>query len=106
VAKTTTCPHGLDSGTCLICSTLGNSPAPASTARIPAGKPEVLSGRPPRRHLSAVGYLVVIVAVLVVAWFLYHLVWGLLRLVELGLVGVVCGMVGYKIGVAVGRRRR
>jgi hypothetical protein len=113
VATTTTCQHGLDASTCLICATL--APTPAATAlpakgrkaKIPAGRPEVITGGPaPRRGIGLVGGLVIVAAVVVVAWFLIHLVWGILRLLELGLVGVVCGVVGYRIGVVVGRHRR
>jgi hypothetical protein len=74
---------------------------------MPAGKAEVLTGgRPRRRRLGLLGVAVVAGAVVVVAWLLIHLFWSLLRLAELGLVGVVCGVVGYRIGEFVGRHRR
>jgi len=115
VPATTTCQHGLEASTCLICATLAPAaagtavatPAKRKKAKIPAGRPEVITGGPPpRRGIGLVGGLVIVAAVVVVAWFLIHLVWGILRLVELGLVGVVCGVVGYRIGVVVGRHRR
>jgi len=115
VPATTTCQHGLEASTCLICGTLAPSPARTAVtaptkgkkAKIPAGRPEVLTGGPaPRRGIGLLGGLIIVVAVVVVAWFLIHLVWGILRLVELGLVGAVCGVVGYRIGVVVGRHRR
>jgi hypothetical protein len=109
VATTTTCPHGLDPSTCLICATL----SPVQTTRlgrpkgVPAGKAEVLTGTPQRRgRIGFLGAAVVALAVLFVVWLLIHLFWSLLRLVELGLVGVVCGVVGYRVGEFVGRHRR
>jgi hypothetical protein len=97
---TATCEHGLAPGTCLICATLKGGPVvPAGSARPPAPTP------PDRPRIGVLGGLVVVAAVAVVAWFLIHLVWGVLRLVELALVGAVCGYVGFRIGVAVGRRQ-
>ncbi len=104
MATATKCQHGLEAGSCLICATL----EPAKRGRaIPTGKPEVITGGPRRRGgLGAVGWLVVLVAAAFGVWFLVHLVWGVLHLVELALVGVVCGVLGYRIGVFVGRHRR
>jgi hypothetical protein len=112
VPATTTCQHGLEASTCLICATLAPTtavatPAKRKKAKIPAGRPEVITGGPPpRRGIGLLGGLVIVAALVLVAWFLIHLVWGILRLRELGLVGVVCGVVGYRIGVVVGRHRR
>jgi len=115
VPATTTCQHGLEASTCLICATLAPSsagtalatPAKPKKTKIPGGRPEVITDRPPaRRGIGLVGGLVIVVALVVVAWFLIHLVWGILRLLELALVGAVCGVVGYRIGVVVGRHRR
>jgi hypothetical protein len=61
-----------------------------------------------QRHgirLGLLGWLVVVVAVLFGAWFLVHLVWTFLHLVELALVGIVGAAVGYRVGVAVGRHQ-
>jgi hypothetical protein len=106
VAATTTCQHGLDAGTCLICATL--SPVPVGKGKgVPAGKAEVLTADHRRRgRIGFLGAAVVAVAAVFVLWLLIHLVWSLLRLVELGLVGAVCGVVGYRFGVVVGRHRR
>jgi hypothetical protein len=115
VPATTTCQHGLDASTCLICATLAPSPVRTASAtpskrkkaKIPAGRPEVITGGPPpRRGIGLLGGVVILAALVVVAWFLIHLVWGILRLFELALVGAVCGVVGYRIGVVVGRHRR
>jgi len=115
VPATTTCQHGLEASTCLICATLAPqparnalaSPSKHKKAKIPAGRPEVItSGPPPRRGIGLLGGVVIVAVLVVVAWFLIHLVWGILRLFELALVGAVCGVVGYRIGVVVGRHRR
>jgi len=102
---TTTCPHGLNADTCLICETL--LPTTKGHA-VPAGKAEVLpADSRPRRglHVGVLGGMVLMLAVLVGAWVVYHLLWGLFRLIELMLVGGVCGVIGYRIGVVVGRHR-
>jgi len=112
MATTVTCPHGLDRQGCLICATLGITPTttpakPADTGVKTATR--AAAKTPDRRHrprLGVLGWLVVVVAVLFGAWFLVHLVWTFLHLVELALVGVVCGAVGYRVGVVVGRHRR
>ena len=106
MATTTTCPHGLDARSCLICSTLGMAP---DRTTIPAGRPEVLSG-PPRstRRRGGVGLLggVVIAGLaLLVVWVLVGLLWSLLRGAELLIAGALCGYVGYRIGLSVGRHR-
>jgi hypothetical protein len=106
VATTTTCPHGLDSGTCLICSTLGLAP---DRAPVPTGRAEVIAtgGRPPRRRprVGLVGGLVLVVAALVAVWLLIGLLWSLVRGAEIVLVGALCGYVGYRVGVLVGRHQ-
>ena len=104
VTTTTTCPHGLDAGTCLICSTLGL--APGRTA-VPAGRAEVITTgpRPPRRRgIGLIGGLVLVGVVLVALWLLIGLVWSLVRGAELILVGALGAYVGYRVGVFVGRR--
>jgi hypothetical protein len=106
VATTTTCQHGLDAGTCLICATLSPVPARSKNKGVPAGKAEVLTGvRPRRARVGLLGAVVAVAAVVFVVWLLIHLFWSLLHLVELGLVGVVCAVVGYKVGEFVGRHR-
>jgi hypothetical protein len=114
VATATTCSHGLDAGTCLICATLGTSPAkpvppkPVPTKPVPAARHHGVAERDDhhRPRLGLLGGLLVVVAVVAGAWFLIHLVWTFLHLVELALVGVVCGWAGYRVGVVVGRHRR
>jgi hypothetical protein len=98
VATTTTCPHGLDRGSCLICSTLGLS-------GLPTGRPEVITSRPPRRrrHVSLLGGAVMALVVLVGVWVVIGLAWSLVRGAELILVGALCGYIGYRIGRFVGR---
>ncbi len=108
MATATTCPHGLDARSCLICSTLGLSPerATAPNSRLEAGRAEVLTGRPRpagRRGVGLLGGLVIVGLVLLVLWVLIGLVWSLLRGAELILAGALCGYVGYRIGVVVGR---
>jgi hypothetical protein len=99
VATTTTCPHGLDRGTCLICSTLGLS-------SLPTGRPEVIvSGPPQRRRVGLLGGAVIAMAVLVGVWLAIGLVWSLVRGAELIIVGALCGYVGYRVGRFVGRHQ-
>src|SRR5579862_4784678 len=100
VATTTTCPHGLDRSTCLICSTLG-------LTGLPAGRPEVIVSGPPqrRRGIGLFGGAVIALAVLVGIWLAIGLVWSLVRGAELIVVGALCGYVGYRIGRFVGRHQ-
>jgi hypothetical protein len=111
---TSTCIHGMDSASCLICRTLGTTTATAATAdrttSIPTGRPEVIQGqRRARSHriggLGLVGWLFVIVGLAVLGWWVLGLVWAVLRIVELVAVGLLCGYVGYKIGVVAGRHK-
>jgi hypothetical protein len=105
VATTTTCPHGLDSGTCLICSTLGLAPG---RGPVPAGRAEVITTRqrpPRRRRVGLLGGLVLVVGALVAVWLLIGLLWSLVRGAEIVLVGALCGYVGYRVGVLVGRHQ-
>jgi hypothetical protein len=99
VATTTTCPHGLDRSTCLICSTLGLS-------GLPTGRPEVIVSRPPeRRRVGLLGGAVIALAVLVGIWLAIGLVWSLVRGAELIIVGALCGYIGYRVGRFVGRHQ-
>jgi hypothetical protein len=108
-----TCIHGLDSGSCLICRTLGTSTATdaprVQSTSIPAGRPEVIKTKRQKSHrvggLGLVGWLFVIVVLAVVGWWVLGLIWAVLRIVELVVVGAVCGFVGYKIGVLSGRHQ-
>ena len=120
------CIHGFAPGTCLICATLGAAPAVpaaaaggasatttrrrpkaelAANAPVPAANPARAVERAPRLHLGLAGTVVAVAVVLLLAWWLIGLVWGLLHVVELVAVGVGCLVVGYKTGVVVGRRQ-
>jgi hypothetical protein len=102
VATTTTCPHGLDRGTCLICSTLGLSPG----AGMPTGRPEVITSRAPqRRRGSLLPGLLLALGALVAVWLVIGLVWTLVRGAEVVLVGAGCGYAGYRVGKVVGRHQ-
>src|SRR5262249_49849706 len=77
VPTTTTCPHGLDRSTCLICSTLG-------LTGVPTGRPEVIISRPPRRpRVGLLGGAVIALVVLIAVWLMVGLVWSLVRGAEL-----------------------
>jgi len=105
VATTTTCPHGLDRGTCLICSTLGLAP---DRTTVPAGPAEVIThrARPARRvRVGVIGGLLLVLGALVAVWLVLGLLWSLVRGAELVLVGALCGYVGYRVGVLVGRHQ-
>ena len=98
MATPTTCPHGLDRGTCLICSTLGLN-------GLPTGRPEVIVSAPPRRRprVGLLGGAVMALVILVAVWLAIGLVWSLVRGAELILVGALCGYIGYRVGRFVGR---
>jgi len=105
VPTTSTCPHGLDTRTCLICSTLGLAP---DRATIPAGPAEVIATAPQGRRrprLGLGGGLLLVLGALVAVWLVLGLLWSLIRGAELVLVGALCGYVGYRVGVFVGRHR-
>lgn len=72
-------------------------------AIVPGGVPDPA----PARRGS--GFPVAGVAALVVlaafgGWFVWHLLWGILHIVELVAVGVGCGWSGWRLGVGHGRR--
>jgi len=74
---------------------------------IPAGRAEVLAPRQARRAgrgLAGMGTVAVLVAVVLAGWWALGLVWAFVRLIELAAVGIGCGWVGYRMGVARGRR--
>ncbi len=108
-----TCPHGLDARTCLICSTLGTTPTQTTISStgpsaVPGGRVEVVRTRSMRRSgrgLGLVGWLVVLIALALLGWWVLGLIWAVLRVVELVAVGLVCGYVGYKLGVISGRHQ-
>jgi hypothetical protein len=124
----TACIHGFAPGTCLICQTLDAAPDAAdkkrtATARqssvalnpVPAPRPSRLRSGPrvvpkeaPRTSASAVfklaGLAVAVIAVIVVAWTVLHIVFAVLHILELIGVGLVCGYLGWVAGVHHGHR--
>ena len=103
-AQTGQCPHGFPAAECMICRTLGPARAVRPDAVIaPAGQTQP-ERRSRRVGLSAFGVLVLVVLALFGVWFVWHLVWAVIHIVELIAVGVACGWVGWKLGVGHGRR--
>ncbi|MHB8467019.1 MAG: hypothetical protein ACYDH6_15115 [Acidimicrobiales bacterium] len=98
----------LDARTCLICSTLGATtvtatPPTTAPSAVPGGRVEVMGQR--SHHLGLVGWLAVLIALALVGWWILGLIWAVLRIVELVAVGLVCGYVGFKLGVIAGRHQ-
>ena len=117
-----TCAHGLPSGQCLICSTLGTTTDERRTAAIPAGPAQLVGSagearaaarrarasaraRPRRVAPRLVGGLLALVVVALLGWWILGVVWAVLRLVELVAIGVGCGYLGYRVGVVSGRHQ-
>ena len=128
----TTCQHGFPADSCIICSTLAAG-RPSTTQAPPAVRPPVgqpggwspdlpqggrasspggRSGGDPVRSgrrlatTSAVLTVLAVIAVVGIVWAVAGAVFAVLRLVELFAGIVVAGWVGYRIGVARGRRER
>jgi Flp pilus assembly protein TadB len=124
-----TCPHGFDTRACLICQTLasGSAGAPTSSgtstktkrrkapssspvtadARPRASRTDVLDSRGPVARSGGsrlLGGAILVVAILLVTWWVGALVWAALRLLELVGAALVAGVVGWKLGVWHGRR--
>lgn len=124
------CIHGFAPGTCLICQTLDR---PTQTKSAPAVRPATpgrpaAPGRPPARGRrapaqattgprvvptqgpgtsGAVKLLVLAVAVvgvIVVAWTVLHIVFAVIRVIELIGVALVAGYIGWLAGVWHGHR--
>ncbi|MDQ4132983.1 MAG: hypothetical protein M3179_07180 [Actinomycetota bacterium] len=99
-----TCPHGMTASSCLICQTLSPARRPESAESAGASP-----ARRWRRWRTTGGGLAILVAglaaLLAVSW-VAALVWSLLRVVELVLMGAVCGWIGWRLGMAHGRRQR
>lgn len=98
------CPHGLAPGACEICRVLGTSPAVPGPARVSAGR---LGVRHPRLGGGA-GLVVSGVAVLIALVVLSQVLaaaWAVFRLLQVVAVAAVSGWIGYRVGVAAGRRR-
>lgn len=128
-----TCIHGFAPGTCLICQTLegGDKPTakPAATAAAasnpparPAGgrgvsrRPAAMTPTGPRVvppeaptlrssfGLRAIGAIIGLVVVIVLAWTAFHLVFAVLHILELIGVALVAGYIGWVAGNFHGRR--
>ncbi len=124
------CPHGFAPSECLICRTLGTQPqvqvqtgrssVPNETAKgtssSPNRRPERArpdavydsEARKPGRSLSSYAVLALlgVIVVVVAAWLVAGIVVGLLHALELVIVAVLAGWVGYRIGHYRGRRQR
>ncbi|MDQ6726914.1 MAG: hypothetical protein M3066_12215 [Actinomycetota bacterium] len=95
--SSTTCPHGLPRATCEICRLMEPAPLDARPRR-------------PARRASLPGsvatmVITVIVAVVVVGW-VAAAFFALLHVIELLVVALAAGWVGFKLGVHQGRRGR
>jgi Flp pilus assembly protein TadB len=120
-----TCIHGFSPDQCLICQTLnpakdGRSRRRTATAeRDPAysgrrasrgGPVEVVDDRHPSRPRRATTNILIAVVVIVVAiaafWVVSGIIFALLRLLEIVIVAVVAGLLGYRLGRARGHRER
>ncbi len=117
-----TCQHGLPSADCLICKTLAGQgavrSAPVATeaprhrfrhrnAAPPLDRPPVeVVTRPQRGSLFSHPGLLVALAVgaAIAGWFVAGAVFALLRVLEIGVVALFSGWVGYRWGLARGRR--
>jgi hypothetical protein len=124
----TACIHGFAPGTCLICQTLDAAPEAAPPKRTAAARqasvalnpspaprpsrlrtgPRVVPKEAPRTSVSAVFKLtmlaVAVIAVIVVAWTVLHIVFAVLHILELIGVAIVCGYLGWVAGVHHGHR--
>ena len=99
------CIHGYTPTTCLICQSLEPAKPSAPLAR---SGPRVVPEQAPRSSapatLKLVGVAVVVVAVLLVAWTVLHLVLAVLHILELVGVALVAGYIGWAAGVHRGQR--
>ncbi|HET7486800.1 MAG TPA: hypothetical protein VFJ85_02660 [Acidimicrobiales bacterium] len=93
-----TCTHGLDAATCQICRVLGASPPAKADSR-------VHSVRKPHAMYSKVGVGVVVLVVgAIVLLPVLAVVGTVLRVAQSLAVAALAGWVGWKLGVAHGRR--
>ena len=125
--QTGQCPHGFPTGQCLICQTLtgggaavgraGSSPPAVATQAAKPAKPAkrrrrsqdaapVPAPAPARRSLvpSALAVIVVAIVALVAFWWVWHLAWAVIHIIEFAAIGLACGWAGWKLGVGHGRR--
>ena len=107
-----TCIHGFSPESCLICQTLQQAPpATKKRAGVPAPvRPDAVIAPRERQgprlpvSLRVGGWLIVLAAVGVALFFVIGVIYAALRLVELAATALVCGWVGWKLGVHHGRR--
>lgn len=119
----TTCIHGYPPGSCLICQTLGQSPAdpkagPTRTRRRRSTSIEPAISPPPAtrtgeavtpKRRSSLGLrltglaLAGVISALVV-WWVIGLVWAVLHTLEIVAAALVAGYIGWLLGTAHGRR--
>lgn len=99
------CPHGLAPGACEICRVLGTGPAVPGPARVPAGRLGVRLARPGGGGAGLVVSGVAVLVALVVLSQVLAAAWALFRLLQVVAVAAVSGWIGYRVGVAAGRRR-
>lgn len=107
-AQTGPCPHGLASSECLICQTLtpGGAAPPATRPQAVPASPG--RGSPPERvgglGLKALGLVFLFLLVVLGASIVWHLLRGVLHLVELVAVGAGGLWIGWSLGVGYGKR--
>ena len=98
---TDTCLHGMTVSSCLICQTLEPDRRGSRRAE---GAPMAVGRRAVSGRGILVGLVVVgVLLVLVTSW-LVALAWTALRVVQLVVVAVGAGWVGWRLGVRHGRR--
>ena len=121
----TTCIHGFDPGTCLICQTLGSGtkttepkqsrrqakaeakraaapPVPATRAPAPVARPEPSpSGS---LGLRVLGVIFLVVLGFLAFWWVLHFVLGVLHVFEIFAAAAIAGYLGYRLGVYHGRK--
>jgi Flp pilus assembly protein TadB len=120
-----TCIHGFSPGQCLICQTLNpaedgrsrrrtataeRDPSPSGRRASRGGPVEVVDDRRPSGPRRGTSHVLVAVAVIVLAiaafWVVSGIVFALLRVLEILIVALATGMLGYRLGRARGRRER
>lgn len=100
--ETDTCLHGMTVSSCLICQTL--EPDRRRGRQAEGAAPMAVGRRGVSGRGILVGLVVVgVLLVLVTSW-LVALAWTVLRAVQLVVVAVVAGWVGWRLGVRHGRR--
>jgi hypothetical protein len=102
------CIHGFAPGTCLICQSLDLAKPTAPARNWPRSGPRVVPKEAPRSSSPAILKLaalsVAVVAVIIVAWTVLHIVFAVLHILELVGVALVAGYLGWVAGVYHGHR--